>query len=362
MLVDKYKPRKLDEIIGQTITVKKVLNWLNNWKPGKALMLYGPTGIGKGLIVELIAKQKNLNLVEINASDNRDASSVKKLIPATKNGSLMKGRIILIDEADNMSREDRGGSAEIIDLIKNSKYPVVLIAKDAYDKKLRTVRKYCQLVKLRKVAKNIIEKRLIEIVKKEKLKLSFSEIKKIAENADGDVRSAINDLEIESLGYREREKSVFETMQAIFKGDLKTALKTMELCDKNLDEIFWWVEQNITNEYNNIDDIALAFDFLSKADMFKGRIYKNQNYRFKKYMRDMIASVSTIGSKKGFTMYKPPDRLIILGRSKAARKKADEFNESLGRQLHCSKRKVKEQMPYLNIILKNYGDANRVSV
>ena len=304
-----------------------------------------------------------LNLVESNASDSRDASSIKKLIPATKNSSLIKkGRIILVDEADNLSREDRGGSAEIIDLIKNSNYPVILIAKDAYDKKLRSVRNYCILLKLRKVAKNIIEKKLIEIVKREGLKLSFTEIKKIAENSDGDVRSAINDLEMESLGYREREKSVFETMQAIFKGDIKTALKAMELCDKNLDEIFWWVEQNITNEHNNIDDIALAFDFLSKADMFRSKIYKNQNYRFKKYMRDMIASISTIKSKKGFVMYKPPSMLIILGRSKASRKKADELNEILGRQLHCSKRKVNEQMPYLDIILKNYGDANTVSV
>ena len=109
MLVDKYKPKTLDEVIGQTIVVKKVLNWLDEWEPGEALMLYGPTGIGKGIIVELIAKEKKLNLVEVNASDNRDASSIKKLIPATKNSSLMGGRIILIDEADNLSREDRGG-------------------------------------------------------------------------------------------------------------------------------------------------------------------------------------------------------------------------------------------------------------
>jgi replication factor C large subunit len=362
MLIDKYKPKKLDEIIGQNIVIKKVLDWLNYWKPGKALLLYGPTGIGKGITVELIAKEKNLNLVEINASDNRDASSIKKLIPATKEGSLLKERIILIDEIDNLSRDDRGGSSEIIEIIKNSRYPIILIAQNAYDKKLKTMRNYCQLIKLRKVPKNIIERKLIEIVKKEKLNLSFTDIKKIAENSDGDIRSAINDLEIESLGYREREKSVFETMQAIFKGDFKSALKAIELCDKNLDEIFWWVEQNITNEYSNIDDIALAFEFLSKADLFKGKIYRNQNYRFKKYMRDMIASISTIKGSKKFVMYKPPDMLIILGRSKAARKKADNFHGSLGSYLHCSKRKVKEQMPYLNIILKNYEDVNRVSV
>ncbi|MFH1473595.1 MAG: replication factor C large subunit [Candidatus Aenigmatarchaeota archaeon] len=352
MLIDKYKPRTLDSIIAQPLVIKKVLNWLENWKRGKALMLYGPTGIGKGIIIELIAKEKNLNLIEINASDSRDASSIKKLIPATKNGSLLRGRLILIDEADNMSREDRGGSSEIIDIIKTSSYPIILIAQDAYDKKLRTVRNYCELVKLRKVPKNLIERRLTEIAKKEKLKIGFAEIKKIAEESDGDIRSAINDLETESLGIREREKNIFDTMQAVFKGDIKSALKAIDSCDKNLDEVFWWAEQNITNEYSNIEDIALAFEFLSKADLFRSMIYKNQNYRFKKYMRDMIASMSTLKSKKGFTMYRPPDMLIILGRTKTKRKEAEEYHEELGKHLHCSKRKVKEQMPYLNIILK----------
>jgi replication factor C large subunit len=352
MLIDKYKPKKLDEIIGQTLVIKKVLNWLDNWKPGKALMLYGPTGIGKGIIIELVARKKNLNLVEVNASDSRDASSIKKLIPATKNGSLFKERIILIDEVDNLSRDDRGGSSEIIDLIKNSSYPIILIAQNAYDKKLKTLRNYCVLLKLRKVPKNLIERKLMEISKREKLKLNYKIIKEIADNSDGDVRSAINDLEIESFGYREREKTVFETMQAIFKGDFESALRAIELCDKNLDEIFWWVEQNITNEYRDLEDIALAFEFLSKADLFKSKIYKNQNYRFKKYMRDMIASISTIESKKRFTRYKPPDMLIILGRTKAKRKEADEFHGELGKHLHCSKRKIKEQMPYLNIIMK----------
>ena len=353
MLIDKYKPKILEEIISQNIIINKVLDWLKNWKPGKALLLYGPTGIGKNLIIEIISKKKNLNVVEINASDKRDASSIKKLLPATKDGSLLRGRIILIDEVDNLSASDRGGSSEIIEIIKNSKYPIMLIAQNPFDKKLKTLRNYCELLRVRKIPKNLIERKLIEISKKEKLKLSYDVIKKIANNSDGDIRSAINDLEIKSIGYREKEKNIFETLQAIFKGDFESALKAIELCDKNLDEIFWWVEQNITNEYRNLDDVAIAFEFLSKADLFRSKIYRNQNYRFKKYMRDLVASITTIKSNKRFTMYKPPDTLIILGRTKAIRKKADEFYGNLGKFLHCSKRKVKEQMPYLNIILKN---------
>ena len=352
MLVDKYKPQNLEEIISQKSTINHILEWLEKWKPGKALMLEGPPGVGKNLIVELIAKERGLKLLEINASDKRDAASIKKLIPATKDSSLFGGRLVLIDEADNLTARDRGGSVEMIDIIKESVYPVILIAQNPYDKKLRTLRSYCEILKFRKVPKNIIEKYLLDIARKEEMDFDPDVIREIAENSDGDVRSAINDLETRSMGYRERDKNVFETMQAIFKGNIKDALNTMSLSDKNLDEIFWWVEQNITNEYTSIEDIATAFEFLSKADMFRGRIYKFQNFRFKKYMRDMIAAISTLESKKRFTMYKPPDRFIILGRTKKKREEADEFYGELANQLHCSKRKVREQMPYLSMILK----------
>ena len=353
MLVDKYKPKNLGEVISQKTIINGILDWLRKWKPGKALMLYGPSGLGKNLIVELIAKEKGLKLLEINASDNRNASAIKKLIPATKEGSLLGGRLILIDEVDKLSISDRGGSAEIIDIIKNSAYPVILIAQNPYDKKLRTLRTYCLLLRFRKIPKNIIGRRLLQIAKMEGLKIDFDVISQIADNSDGDFRSALNDLEIRAMGQREREKSIFETMQAIFKGNLNEALEAISLSEKNLDEIFWWAEQNIGIEYNNAENIAAALEMLSKADMFRSRIYQKQNYRFKKYMRDMIAALSTLEGKKGFTMYKPPDMLIILGRTKKQREENEKKYAELADQLHCSKRKVKEQMPFLEMIISN---------
>jgi hypothetical protein len=111
------------------------------------------------------------------------------------------------------------------------------------------------------------------------------------------------------------------------------------------------VEQNIPLEFKDSREVAQAFDLLSKADLFRSKIIANQNYRFKKYMKDLIAGVTLVGKNKRFIMYKPPDRLILLGRAKALRNKDSEY-ENLENVLHCSKRKIREQMPYLNIILK----------
>jgi len=331
---------------------------LKRWKPGKALLLYGPTGIGKTLIASAIANEKNMRLLEINASDNRTASSIKKnLEPATKDGSLSKNRLILIDEIDGLSSADRGGASEIKRMIKESKFPIILTANNAYDPKLRILRSYCELIKLKRIPVNLIEKRLREICKKERLKIDSFTIREIAINSNGDIRSAINDLEIASIGYREREKNIFDVLRIIFQGkDLKTVLKSINQCDKDIDEIIWWVEQNICTEFKDIEEVAKAFDILSKADLFRSKIIINRNYRFKGYMKNLIAGIALVRKKPyyKFNLYKPPDRLIILGRTKMVRYKRDEIYENLGNFLHCSKRKVKEQLPYLKIIMKEH--------
>jgi len=364
MLIEKYRPKKIGDIIGQRDIIRKIDDWLKNWKRGKALLLYGPTGIGKNIIIEMIANEKNMNILEINAIDDRKASSIRDFLGSVvKDGSLFKKRLILINEADGLSGADRGGIAEIIKIIKDSVYPVMLTADNAYNSKLRTLRRYCELIRVKKIAKNLIEKKLIEIVEKENLKISLDTIRKIAMSSNGDIRSAINDLEIASkgmgtIGYRETEKSIFETLAIIFGSqDLKTVLQTIRQCEKNVDEIFWWLEQNICNVYKDPEEVAAAFDLLSKADLFKSKIIKNQNYRFKKYMIDMMAGISLVKKNpyRKFVMYKPPDRLVILGRTKSIRYRMNEIFQELGEYLHCSKRKVKEQLPYLEIMLgKNF--------
>lgn len=352
MLVEKYKPKRLVEIVGQRTTVQKIIDYLKNWKPGKALMLYGPTGIGKTLIVEIIAKENRFSLTEINTTDKDIVSYIKEVIlPSAKEGSLFNRRLILIDEIDTF--RDRGAITEIIKIIKESASPVILTANNAYEQKLKTLRYYCTLVRVNRIPVNLMERELKRIAFREKIKINEDAIIRIATDSDGDIRAAINDLETYSkgveTGFRDREKDIFRTLKIIFQSNsLRNALQAMDESDKDLDDIFWWMEQNIPLEFKNANELAQAFDLLSKADLFKSKIVINQNYRFKKYMKDMMAGVTLIGNNKKFIMYKPPDRFIFLGRAKADKEKAYENLESV---LHCSKRKIKEQMPYLNIFL-----------
>jgi hypothetical protein len=67
-------------------------------------------------------------------------------------------------------------------------------------------------------------------------------------------------------------------------------------------------------------------------------------------MKEMMASISLIENpQRKFVLYRPPQRFITLGSTKISRKDTEEFYKSLG--LNCSLRKIKDQAPFLKLIL-----------
>jgi len=361
-LLEKYKPESLEEIVGHSQIVQSILEWIRNFRPGKAVLLHGPSGIGKNIIIEVIAKTHNFNLLQLNASDNRSAEDIDNFSGTTQTKSLFqKGKIILIDEIDGISGNDRGAVSSIAKLIKNSKYPVFLIANNPWAAKLLPLRSYCEFVKLNKIPSPSIEKKLREICAKEKININPEILKNIAKHAEGDLRAAINDLDTlshagpESIGYREREKSIFDVLPIIFNSqNLNVARQAMFSSDKDSDEIFWWIENNIHLVFKSPEEIANAFDLLSKADIFRSNVLAQQNWRFKTYMTDLMAGISLMKKEKtgGFIPYQPPRRFSQLGATKKNRELMNSICQRIGEITHSSKKVVRRDfLPFMKIIL-----------
>ncbi len=365
---EKYKPKKLSEMLSQEKPAKEAADFVESFKKGKALLLCGPPGCGKTLLAELLAKEKNLHLMSIDASEKRNAEEIETIFSgAAKNRPLFwRGRIILIDEADGIAPTDRGAMGAIAKIIKESSYPVILIANDAYAPKLRDIRKYCKVVKLNRVNVLSIAKKLKEIAQAEGITIAPEIALDLAKWSNGDVRSALIDFQIvssgkkevkqsdfEFLGYRERLADVFGSLPVVFfSGSINAGRKAIREMDKDPDEVLWWIETNIPKIYKDADNLALAYDLLSKADIMKRRIQKQQNWRFKAYMTDLLAGLSAVAhAKKGFVMFQPPDRFIQMGATKVARAEEKEMLKQLALQLHCSSKIVREEyMPYLKIL------------
>lgn len=367
----KYSPKKISEVVGQQKSVEQFTLWYQNWKPGKKAALFaGPPGVGKTCLVEALSNEKNLEIIELNASDYRTASQIKEVIgQSMRQYSLFKrGKIFLIDEIDGLAgREDRGGAGEIIKIIEQSSFPIVLTVNDQWNTKLSKLKSHCQLISFGKVNFWGMIKRLEEICQKENIKCSKDVLKQLAKMSEGDLRSAINDLEalskdkkeittkdLEQLGNRERDENIFDALKMIFKTkSLKAAKMSIESVDKEPDEIFWWIEQNIVNEYEKPEEIAKAYEMLSRADIFRGRINKRQYWKLLKYMIDLMTGGVALSKKemyRKFSRYEYPDKIKYLGMTRMKRAKEKEQLLELSKILHCSTKKIKQEfLPYFTI-------------
>ena len=369
--VDKYKPENLSGLIGQTKAIGEITDFMREWEPGKAMLIHGPAGVGKTLAVELLATERKYHLLQLNASDARSAKEIEGFFwNASQSRTLFHaGKLMFIDEVDGIPPQDRGAVTSIVRIIKNSRFPVFLIANDPWKPKLVPLRGYCRLVRFSRIHPASIEKRLNEICRKEGIEAEENVLKSLARWSRGDLRSAISDLQIAAygkktlkdsdlkiLGYRERESSIFSVLPTIFHSkSINAARSAIQGTDKDPDEVFLWVETNLPNELREPENMQKGYDVLSKADMFRNLVIKQQNWRFRAFMIDLVSGLSLFRSdeKHSFSPYQSPQRIAMLGRSRERREVMDTLCSKLGMFTHSSRRTVKrDYLPYLRIILK----------
>ncbi len=371
----KYQPKKIKDILGHESEMKQLKKFVEDFKKSKkkAVIIYGPSGSGKTAAAYTLAESVGYEIIEVNASNFRNPEQLKNSVgAASKQMSLFsKGKVILIDEVDGLSgRKDRGGIKEMIKLIDNSAFPIILTSNNPWNTKFATLRKRCEMVQFRSLDYNTVYELLKNICENEKIKYDDYSLKSLARRAGGDLRGAITDLQLltnkdnmldknslDELSGRAQTESMLSALVKIFKTtDPNIANRALDNVNEDLNQVMLWIDENLPIEYDKPKDLAEAYDKLSRADVFRGRIRRWQHWRFMVYMNNLLTAgiaVSKDEKKHGFVQYKPTSRLLKLWWAKQKNIKKKAIAAKIAEHTHSSvKETIKSALPYYKVIFK----------
>ncbi|HSB47770.1 MAG TPA: replication factor C large subunit [Candidatus Bilamarchaeum sp.] len=362
LLTNKYAPKKLGEILGNTEKIEYVRQWMLQWMSGKSrkpLLVWGPPGVGKTGLAYALGAEYGLDIVEMNASELRNKGRVERVLGGSSLAGTLFGRmrLVLIDDADVLAgRKDSGGGTAIKNFLAESNCPTIVTATNAWEKDLSPIRSECELVELKRINKLSVKKHLDQVSRAEKLDLPAERLEAIAERSHGDMRAALNDLQRLGPSDRVAEKDIFEVVRGVLKADTYSGAKEAVGSSVDYDLLKLWIDENIPYEYEKPEEIAAAYDSLSKADVFDGRIRK-QNWVLLKYSIDLATAgvaLAKAAPYRKFTKYNFPTWLRAMSQSMERRNMLKSIGTKIGRKVHANRRDALEYLP----LLKDFGSKN----
>ena len=379
----KHMPKKLSEIESHKKEIDKIVSIITSFKKQKkkGIFLYGPSGIGKSLIPFVLAKEFDCEYIELNSSDTRNKSAIEeKLSSILKQGSLFgSNKIILIDDIDTLSGfKDRGGASAIAKLVSESTYPVFFTGLNPYDKKVSAIRSKCTLIELSSLSETQIISCVKKILSKENISFSESQLSLLAKHAKGDLRAAITDAQMLSIGrtslddvllneltQRLQHKDMLVALKQVLKGDANSALSAFDSVSEDFDKILLWLDYNMPLEYKKSSDRARAYGCLSKADVFLRRIKRRQSWRLLVYVSFLltagVASAKTTPYQSE-TLYKESTRILKLWQASMKYAKRDAIVSKIAQETHSSKKTVLRDFGFYKGFLQDTCDELDISL
>jgi replication factor C small subunit len=198
--VEKYRPDKLDDIIGQDVIIKRLKYYVIS-KNLPNLLFSGPPGCGKtasaiSLVKELYGDMWGYNFIELNASDENGIGVVRGKIKDFARSSTVgdaEFKVVFMDESDALTSEAQAALRRTMENYTN--ICRFIISCNYSSKIIEPIQSRCSVYRFRRLSDEAIIERIIYIVKEEGLDISPGAINAIKYISQGDMRRAINALQ-----------------------------------------------------------------------------------------------------------------------------------------------------------------------
>jgi len=260
--VEKYRPRKLADVIGQQSIVERLTAYVRT-RSMPHMLFAGPAGSGKttcaiALARELYGDQWRDCLIELNASDERGIDIVRGKLKDFARAASFGGadfKIIFLDEADSLTSDAQAALRRTME--RYTQTCRFILSCNYSSKIIEPIQSRCAVFRFRPLGEEDVKEYLKRIAGAEKIDLTQDGVEAVCEQAAGDLRKATNILQAAaSLGRKIDQDAVFESTESIRPSEIHEMLKTA-------------LAGNFTAARSKLDEIVIRHG-LSGEDIVQG--------------------------------------------------------------------------------------------
>ena len=402
---ERYRPASIERMEGNESQLRRIKIWLEQWDspnpPAKrGILLSGPPGVGKTTLAKAIGNEKGWTVIELNASEERNAAAIRKAATrgsqhisldqfsenATKNGKTL----ILLDEVDHLSgsfaklkdntiekkiagdevnlKGDSGGKAELMNLLTKTQQPIIMTCNDPmrlwgsgrnWKTNQNRLLRLAEQIIFKRVEKIHMRKISRRVLDTEGYSIDPEALEELIGGNPGDLRALIRDLQavsvisgehidlaavqdLASVAIRDSQIDVFKALKQVYKSKSgKDAGRILLNSDKDPDQMISWFTWNNQSMFDNrtLEELSSA---MVSADRALATKYKNRAYR-SWYWGSVLSAQAAVAmrpmdsAREPFITY---PNFLRRGRNGIS----SSVIENLSKQLDTSKASVREEL------------------
>ena len=197
LLVEKYRPIKLENYVGNENIKKSISKYLDQ-NDIQNLIFYGPAGTGKTTLAKLIVNNLDCDYVYINASDERGIETIRDKVSGFASvASLKPLKVVILDEADFLTIQAQASLRNIIETF--SRTTRFILTCNYVERIIDPLQSRCQVLKVVPPTKKITALHLLKILNQENIRHTDEDIISIVNQFYPDLRKCINAIQANTV-------------------------------------------------------------------------------------------------------------------------------------------------------------------